>query len=71
MLDTAVGLLPIPAGFSLSYSSTFLECVPTSMGMEKMPYDVVPPPPVKAGLAEANVEESAGYRTLWKGELWV
>ena len=65
LLATPIGLLPIPPGFKLSYSSHWLECAPTPPGLESVPYSVIPAPP---GVSLSEVAENAGGRELWKGE---
>lgn len=66
LLDTRVGLMPVPPGFSLGYTSAWLQPVPSPRSLLRLPYDVCPPPPA-SGMSE--VEQCAGDRTLWKGEL--
>ena len=60
MLDTIIGHLPIPPGFSLTYHVEFLKPVKTPI---TPPYPVVPPAP-----RSVEVEQCAGDRTLWRGE---
>ncbi|ORY29498.1 hypothetical protein BCR39DRAFT_588274 [Naematelia encephala] len=61
LLQTKLGLIPIPPGFNLRYHPEWLECAETPRGVRK-PYDVVPTSP---GVGEGTV----GDRSLWKG--WV
>jgi hypothetical protein len=66
MLDTNIGLLPVPPGLRFSYHPSFLEPAATPRDV-KPPYDVVPPRP-KSGIPdEAGPADSAGSRSLWRG----
>ena len=69
MLETIIGLLPIPPGFNLVYASSFLLCVPTPTGMERMPYDVIPPFPAMERFQNGVevLDQSAGSPVLGKG----
>ncbi len=66
MLDTILGLQPIPPGFSSAYSPAFLKCVPTPKELVRLPYGVVPSPPVEVGERGEPNTLPAGTRTLWK-----
>jgi hypothetical protein len=66
LLHTDVGLFPIPPGFSLTYTPTWLSPVPAPAHLRTLPYDVCPPQP---GPGFSQIESSPGDRTLWKGEL--
>ncbi|WWD16674.1 hypothetical protein CI109_101104 [Kwoniella shandongensis] len=67
MLPTHLGLLPIPPGFQLTLSPTFLEPCATPSAVRKVPYDVVPPEPISR-VPDADAS-GVGGRTLWRG--WV
>ena len=69
MLETAIGLLPLPPGFSLTYSLAFGESFPSPAGMQRLPYEVRPTPPVNPVILSSMKSISAGMRTLWKGIL--
>lgn len=55
---------PIPPGFTLTYSNTFLEHKATPQTLQAVPFDVVPPAPHAPDEAM-----SVDGRTLWRG--WV
>jgi hypothetical protein len=66
MLETKIGLLPVPPGLKLSYHPQYLKPAPTPRDV-KPAYDVVPPRP-KSGIPdEAGPGDSAGSRSLWRG----
>lgn len=71
MLDTPLGLLPIPPGFKLSYRPDFLFVAKSPDGL-KAPYDILPLPPVSATDAPLEerdeMAEGSGSRLLWRGE---
>ncbi|KAL7419440.1 hypothetical protein Q5752_006278 [Cryptotrichosporon argae] len=64
MLETPLGLVPIPPGFALSYHPPFLE--PRPGGPQDVPYAVAPPAPAPD---TAGAQADAGSRALWRG--WV
>jgi hypothetical protein len=67
MLDTTIGLLPIPPGMKLAYDSPFLCPAKTPVDI-KPPYSVIPPKP-KGGIPdETGSGDSAGSRGLWRGD---
>lgn len=66
MLETAIGLLPVPPGLKLSYHPAFLAPAATPRDV-RPPYDVVPPRPKNGIPDEAGPDVSAGSRSLWRG----
>lgn len=64
LLETRIGLFPIPPGFSLQYDTKWLRPARTP-GDIGIPYDIRPSPPAVDAI---EVERYAGDRTLWKGE---
>ncbi|OCF74843.1 hypothetical protein I204_03685 [Kwoniella mangroviensis CBS 8886] len=68
MLDSPIGVLPIPPGFSLSYDENFLKprCTPPEV---MIPHSVVPQEPVRVVLETEEKDGEVGGRTLWRG--WV
>jgi len=57
MLQTIIGTIPIPPGFSLTYHTAFLQPASTPLAT---PYPARPPPPLNT--------PSAGDRILWRGK---
>ncbi|WWC99165.1 hypothetical protein V866_006060 [Kwoniella sp. B9012] len=68
MLDSPIGSLPVPPGFSLSYDEDFLKprCTPPEV---MIPYSVIPQEPVRVVPETEEMEGEVGGRTLWRG--WV
>ncbi|TYJ58787.1 hypothetical protein B9479_000623 [Cryptococcus floricola] len=70
LLLTPLGLLPIPPTFTLTLCPSFLLPQKTPEGVNRLPYEVVPPGPVEDWPeADEGGLRGAGEKTLWRG--WV